>query len=335
MPVYTRQSFIPPAGQANGHLQTIVPSMFRKVTGIQYTRERINLQDGDFLDLDWMKQDSSHLIILTHGLEGHSHRHYITGTAKLIYAAGFDVLAWNCRSCSGEMNRTPKLYHHGDIHDIREVIMYALKNKAYKSYSLVGYSMGGNISIKYAALAKHPGKELLNSIAAVSTPMDLRSSIGRLEKWPGKFYGRRFFKKLEYKIRLKSAQFPDLIDASLLQQVRNWKDFDSYFSAPMNGYEDEEAFYDGSSAINFLEKVEKPLLLIHAQNDPILGPECHPVKLAEQMEHIHLDLQYLGGHTGFVVKGQEHTYAEMKIRDWMLEQHGLEPDTGLNQKALV
>lgn len=333
MPVYTRQSFIPPAGQANGHLQTIVPSMFRKVTGIQYDRERLILKDGDFLDLDWIKQGSSHLIVLTHGLEGHSQRHYITGTAKLLQASGFDVLAWNCRSCSGEMNRTPRLYHHGDIHDIKEVIMHALKDNNYTAYSLAGYSMGGNISIKYAALAKHPGKELLHCIAAISTPMDLRSSIGRLEKWPGKFYGRRFFKKLEYKIRLKSAQFPDFIDAGLLHQVKNWRDFDRFFSAPMNGYEDEEAFYDGSSAINFLDKVEQPLLLIQAQNDPILGPECHPIALADQMDHIHLDLQYLGGHTGFVMKGNEHTYAEIKITEWMVEQHGIELSSGENQKA--
>ena len=116
MPVIPHSSYPgPPAYLRNGHLQTVVPSVFRKVKGVDYERERLELPDGDFLDLDWLDSRSKRLLIVTHGLEGDSHRHYVKGTAKLFSAAGWDVLAWNCRSCSGEMNRAFRLYNHGEM----------------------------------------------------------------------------------------------------------------------------------------------------------------------------------------------------------------------------
>ena len=116
----------PPAYQYNGHLQTIVPSLTRRVTGVTYERERLILADGDFVDLDWVDNAQNRLVILTHGLEGDSNRQYIRGTARLFSQHNYDVLAWNCRSCSGEMNRAFRLYNHGEIGDISEVIDHAL-----------------------------------------------------------------------------------------------------------------------------------------------------------------------------------------------------------------
>lgn len=139
----------PPAYQYNGHLQTIIPSLTRKVTGIPYERERLVLTDGDFVDLDWIKAGKSRLVVLTHGLEGDSNRQYIRGTAKLFAQHNYDVLAWNCRSCSGEMNQAFRLYNHGEIGDLGEVIDHALRTIGYQEVVLVGYSMGGNITLKY------------------------------------------------------------------------------------------------------------------------------------------------------------------------------------------
>ena len=117
----------PPAYQYNGHLQTIIPGLTRAVTGITYERERLTLQDGDFVDLDWINKGQNRLVILTHGLEGDSTRQYMLGTAKLFAQQKYDVLAWNCRSCSGEMNQAFRLYNHGEIGDLGEVIAHALQ----------------------------------------------------------------------------------------------------------------------------------------------------------------------------------------------------------------
>ena len=115
----------------NVHVATVLPSMFREVR-IDYVRERINLADSDFLDLDWVNKGNDKLIIITHGLEGNSNRHYATGTAKLFSEQGWDVVAWNCRSCSGEMNLLPRLYSHVDAPDLAEVIDHVLRTNRYR-----------------------------------------------------------------------------------------------------------------------------------------------------------------------------------------------------------
>ena len=133
-----------PRYQFNGHLQTVLP-------------------DGDFVDLDWVDNRSRNLVLLSHGLEGNSERHYMMGMANRFSEEGWDVLAWNCRSCSGEMNRKFRLYNHGEIGDIGEVIGHALQTKDYEKVLLVGFSMGGSILMKYLGVhgnkaADFPGR---------------------------------------------------------------------------------------------------------------------------------------------------------------------------------
>lgn len=202
----------PPIYQYNGHLQTILPSLTRKVTGVTYERERLTLTDGDFVDLDWIDSGQKRLVILTHGLEGDSNRQYIRGTAKLFAQNHYDVLAWNCRSCSGEMNRAFRLYNHGEIGDFGEVITHSLHTKHYKEVVLVGYSMGGNITLKY--LGVH-GKQIPASIKcgiAISSPTDLGASAMLLNRPSNRFYRNRFMKKLLVKIRQKADRFPGRLD---------------------------------------------------------------------------------------------------------------------------
>ncbi|MDZ4681050.1 MAG: alpha/beta hydrolase, partial [Saprospiraceae bacterium] len=121
MPVLHHSTYPgPPFLQFNGHLETMAP-MLRRVE-VAYERERLELSDGDFVDLDWVDRGSRKLVLLTHGLEGGSDRPYMKGMARYFADCGWDALAWNCRSCSGEMNRLLHLYHHGEIGDISEVI---------------------------------------------------------------------------------------------------------------------------------------------------------------------------------------------------------------------
>src|SRR6478735_1008201 len=134
----------------NGHMQTIFPSIFRKVKFDYHLRERLELPDGDFVDLDWsfVTPERKKLVIITHGLEGDSRRHYVLGMAKIFTQNGFDALGWNCRSCSGEMNRLPRFYHHGDALDLKAVVDYAVSKK-YTTIALVGFSMGGSMTLTY------------------------------------------------------------------------------------------------------------------------------------------------------------------------------------------
>ena len=312
MPLISSAYAGPPAYQYNGHLQTIVPSLTRTVRGVSYERERLTLSDNDFVDLDWIARGNRRLVVLTHGLEGDSNRQYMRGTAKLFAEANYDVLAWNCRSCSGEMNREFRLYNHGEIGDIGEVIQHALQVRPYDEVVLVGYSMGGNITLKYLGVWGANLPAAIKCAVAISSPTDLEASAQRLDHPSNRFYRNRFMKKLVVKMGQKATIFPDRLDMAKLSQVKRWRDFDDFFSAPINNYRDAGDFYAQASAVNFMHGIPIPTLLLNAQNDPLLSPECSPGWLAETHPHIYLETPRTGGHVGFALTRDPHTYAERR-----------------------
>lgn len=302
----------PPAYQYNGHLQTIIPSLTRKVIGVQYERERLTLPDDDFVDLDWIDANQKRLVILTHGLEGDSSKQYIRGTAKLFAQNGYDVLAWNCRSCSGEMNRAFRLYNHGEIDDLHHVIQHALLTKSHNEIVLVGYSMGGNIILKYLGVHGSHLPDAVQAGIAISSPTDLGASASLLDRPSNRFYRNRFMRKLLVKINQKADRFPGRLDMTKVRQVKKWRDFDDFFSAPINSYRNADDFYSQASAVNFMAGITVPTLLLNAQNDPLLSPECSPEWLADGHPHLYLETPRVGGHVGFDVPRDLHTYAERR-----------------------
>jgi len=316
MPIIQRSSYPrPPRHQFNGHLQTILPALLRRIE-VVYERERIDLPDGDFLDLDWIDRGARRLLILSHGLEGNSDRHYIRGTARLFADRDWDVLAWNCRSCSGEMNRTFRLYHHGDTEDIGQVVQHALRTKHYEKIALVGYSMGGSMTLKYLGVK---GKELPAPVCrgvAFSTPCDLEASARTLDVPANRFYRNRFLKNLRRKIERKARDYPGLLDLSAFDRIECWRDFDEHFSAPLNNYADAAEFYRQSSAVNFMDGIKVPALIVNAQNDPILQPSCSPVGLAARHPKVFLETPALGGHVGFSLPRRRHTWSESRALEF-------------------
>lgn len=317
MPIISQSTYAgAPPLLFNGHLQTIIPSVFRKIEDVNYTRERLTMSDGDFIDVDWLKNDNDKLVVLTHGLEGDSHRHYIKGTAKLFAQNGWDVLAWNCRSCSGEMNRAFRLYNHGEIGDIAEIIKHSLAADAYKNVVLVGFSMGGNITLKYLGVHGSKVPDVIRAGVAISAPTDLKSSAELLDWRSNWFYRQRFMGKLFKKIQIKAELYPNRLDLSLIKKVKVWKDFDNFFSAPLNGYRDADDFYEQASAINFIAGTTVPVLVCNAANDPILTPECVPFELAKAHPLIFAEMPQTGGHVSFVVPYDEFTWAERRALEF-------------------
>ncbi|MDX1943483.1 MAG: alpha/beta fold hydrolase [Saprospiraceae bacterium] len=316
MPIISKSSYKnPPLYQFNGHLQTIFPGMFRKIE-IPYERERLELSDGDFVDLDWLDNKSRNLILLSHGLEGNSHRHYVKGMAKIFVENGWDALAWNCRSCSGEMNRHLRLYHHGEISDFAEVIAHALHTKNYEQIVLVGFSMGGNITMKYLGVY---GKEVpaqVKKAVAFSSPTDLKSGSALLDAPSNRMYKKRFLKKLSKKLEIKAEQFPNNIDLSKLKEVKIWRDFDEFYSAPLCGFKNADEFYEQASAKNFMQGIAVPTLLVNAQNDPILTPECSPVHICEKHSFLHLEMPKQGGHVGFQLRNKSYMWSELRALEF-------------------
>lgn len=273
--------------------------------------------DDDFLDLDWLDRGSNKLVVLTHGLEGDSSRHYVIGTAKLFYENGWDVLAWNCRSCSGEMNRAKRMYHHGEIDDIGEVIHHALQRKDYQRIAMCGFSMGANITMKYLGVHGKNLPEPIRAAAVFSAPTDLREGAEILDRPSNFIYRKRFLIYLKKKMEAKNAQYPGVIDLQNFKKIKVWRDFDEYFSAPLNDFESAADFYEKASAKNFMAGITIPTLLVQALNDPILPPSCYPTALCEKHPHLHLEITKHGGHVGFWKPGREFAWSEERALDFV------------------
>lgn len=318
MPIIKNIQYKPPFYLFNQHLETIVPSALRKVKGVKYERERIETQDGDFLDIDWVRNNNSRLIIASHGLEGSSERPYIQGVAKLFRQNNWDVLAWNCRSCSGEMNRKEFLYHHGFTQDVEEVVNKALK-EGYNEIVMIGFSMGGSLTLKYVG---ENGQDLypeIKAAMAVSVPCNLSSSSKMLALKKNKFYQNRFMRKLDIKLRHKNEQYPGLLEIKPWQTFKDFHEFDSHYSAKIFGYKDAQDFYDSVQCFPHLKNIKIPTLILNALNDPMLTGDCYPESEANANQNIVLELTSHGGHVGFLQKNKKFTYAEERALSFFTE----------------
>ena len=320
MPLLPHQKFSVPAWMMNGHWETVWPSLFRKIPFRYSTRERLELPDGDFVDVDWKfaSTDTDRLVIITHGLEGDSHRHYVTGMAKIFTAAGYDALGWNCRSCSGEMNRLLRFYHHGDADDLRRVIEYALEKRQYQSVTLIGFSMGGSLTLR--ALAEDPSwvPPVIHRAVAFSVPCDLHSGVLQLMKPGNQFYTKRFLRKLGKKIRIKEQKFPGEISSQNYHQIQHFIDFDNRYTAPLHGYRDAFDFYQQASVKPLLPNLRVPSLLVQAANDPFLAPECFCEEVAKDHPYLYLEITDRGGHCGFQQKNAPYSWAEERALHFVL-----------------
>lgn len=310
MPLVT-SNYKPPFWLKNGHLATIIPSTFRRVEGVIYLRERIYTPDDDFLDLDWIKKGNNQLIIISHGLEGSSDRPYMLGMAKYMSQNSWDVLAWNCRSCGGEINRQARFYHHGATYDLETVINHVMSTSSYKSIVLLGFSMGGSLTIKYLGESADRPKEIKAGLT-YSIPVSLKSSVDQLTHSKTGFYKRRFLRKLEQKIKLKAETYPGLVEYNGFEDIKEFEDFDNKYTAPIHGFEDAEDFYKKASAGNFIANVKVPLFVCNAVNDPFLGEPCYPYELAENHQYIHLETPKYAGHVGFSLPKSEFNYMEKR-----------------------
>ncbi|MBX9780504.1 MAG: alpha/beta fold hydrolase [Chitinophagaceae bacterium] len=314
MPVLTQPFFKAPFWQWNGHLQSILPSVFRKVSFAYARRERLELPDGDFIDLDWstVQKKYDKLVIITHGLEGDSSRHYVTGVAKLFTTNGYDALGWNCRSCSGELNRLPRFYHHGDANDLRAVIQHAIHVHGYDSIVLVGFSMGGSLTLRAVAEFPTDVPKQVKATISFSVPCSLKGSVDALATKENKIYLNRFLRKLGKKIKLKAQQYPGLIDITGYGSIRSFIEFDDRYTAPLHGYANALDFYEKASVGPLLPQVGIPSLIVQAQNDPFLLPVCMPIEAATHNSQIFLEMPAIGGHCGFREEGSMYSWAEKR-----------------------
>ncbi len=312
----------PPFMFKSGYWNTIFPTYFRKVEGVNYKREKIDTDDGDFLILDWSAtfENVKSLVIISHGLEGNSQRMYVKGMVRAFNSIGINALAWNFRGCGGEINRKPQMYHSCKIDDLECVIRHAVK-KGFSEIVLVGFSMGGNLSLYYAGKMGEKILPQIKGVIAFSVPVYIRDASETLARPTNKIFMKRFLKMLRKKIEAKEKLFPDLISLEGYEDIKDFKNFDDRYTAPLHGFKDAYHYWETCSCGQYLENIKIPSLLVNAKDDPFLGGKCYP-----NVKNPYLTVEFpkYGGHVGFVLKRNDGFYwSELRAVEFYKEKISL------------
>ena len=308
MPLIQESRYRAPSWLSGGHAQTIYPALFRRVPRVTTRRERLELPDGDFIDLEWADHGRPRLAVLSHGLEADTGTDYIQGMAAALVRRGWDVLAWNFRGCGGEPNRLLRMYHSGATEDLHAVVLHAMAHHPAETIDLIGFSLGGNLTLKYLGEAPAELPSPIRRAVAFSTPCDLACSSRQLAIPSNWLYMERFLRAMRAKIRAKNQVFPDQLDLTGIGRIRNFQQFDDRFTAPIHGFRDAADYWAQNSCRQFLGRITLPTLLVNAANDPFLGPRCHPREEAAASEVFHFENPATGGHVGFPTFGNHGEY---------------------------
>lgn len=301
-------SYAAPAWLRGGHAQTLYATLLRTVDFSYDHRTRIDTPDGDFLDVDWVTNGAHRAAILSHGLEGSTDRSYMRGMARALHRCGWDVAAWNLRGCSGTPNRRVRTYHSGATDDLHTVVQHVMAARPYERIALVGFSLGGNLTLKYVGERGAAIAPRIDRAVAFSTPVDLAASAHQLGKRTNWHYVQYFLHSLRDKVAVKAERWPERVTAPRPGEVRTLKDFDDRYTAPLNGFRNAQDYYRRASSRPLLPDIRIPTLLVNAANDPFLAGPCYPTELADAHSHFALEVPDGGGHVGFMAFNDAGTY---------------------------
>jgi len=298
------------------HAQTLWPTSFRPRPRLELTRERLELDDGDFLDLAWTRPNGGPVVIVIHGLEGSLDSHYARGTLKALQDAGYQALFMHLRGCSGEPNRLDRSYHSGASDDLAALIRHVTVTRGEPPAAAVGFSLGGNLLLKY--LGEQGPDSPLRAAVAVSVPYRLLECAQRLDRGFSRLYRRHLVDRLRASYRRKFRDRPEPLVVDL-QRLDNFFDFDDRITAPLNGFDGALDYYNRCSSRHFVGNIHTPTLLLHAADDPFMSPRTPP-GVDELGPGVSLELSPHGGHVGFVsgrLPGRAEYWLERRIPEYL------------------
>jgi predicted alpha/beta-fold hydrolase len=320
--------FRPAPGLGNPHLQTLVGRALRPDLDIALRRERLETPDGDFLDIDFAGGTNdpgpgAPLVVVLHGLEGMTTRKYMRTTYRALLDRGIRPVGMNFRGCSGEPNRTARAYHSGETGDLR-FLLERLKARHDGPFGVMGYSLGGNVTLKFLGESEEDARTLVSAGAAVSVPFDLDAGGRRLE---GTFMGRAvytryFMKPLRRKMLAKGDLVADRCDLDAVARSRSIRDFDDAATAPIFGFESAADYYARSSSDQFIPGIRVPTLIVHSRDDPFLPEESIPEAAIRANPAITPVITDRGGHQGYLAGSVLHPvfWVEEIAAHWLAER---------------
>jgi len=319
LPVFTPAWWLP-----GPHLQTLGARFLRPTRGLPLRRERWTTPDGDFLDLDFVEGADLRddvLVLLLHGLEGSSHSGYILQLGRRLRDHDIGAVGLNFRSCSGELNRGPRLYHSGETSDLAWVIDRLRDGRPERRLAAVGVSLGGNVLLKH--LGERGSTAALEAAAAWSVPFDLGAGARFMERGFSQRYVGRLLRSLKSKVRAREHEIGGSIDLERTLESTTFREFDDAATAPLHGFSSADDYYHRSSSAAFIPSITAPTLILHSRDDPFLPADAIPETAMRDNPAITPVITDHGGHVGFVsgaVPVLPHFWAEDLIVGWLTEQ---------------
>ncbi len=290
----------------------------RKRPTLPLKHERLELEDGDFLDLAWLGSRGPTVIIM-HGLEGSIESHYVSGLMQQLHKDGFRILFMHFRGCSGEPNRLERSYHSGDTADFNRVVEYITRQTGEPPFAAIAFSLGGNVLLKW--LGEQGKRSLLKAAVAVSVPFILNDCALKLEQGFSRIYQHHLVRRLQRKYLTKFKGRPAPLNVDI-KQLNTFRKFDDQVTAPLHDFDGVDDYYDRSSSRQFLRRISTPTLIIHAKDDPFMYPKTVPER-SELPDCVELELYDHGGHVGFIAGNRPWNpiyWIELRVSEYMLQQ---------------
>jgi len=323
----------------NPHIQTLWPALMRNPPLPKRRVERLNLSDGDFLELDIVEEESvdtepvgknftqhrtqntnkqqANAVLLIHGLSGSSDSQYIVGLQSILKQHGVTSIAMNFRGAKSP-NNLAKGYHSGSSDDITEICTHLSTHYANLTWHAIGFSLGGNVLLKF--LGEHP-QNLFRSALAVSVPLQLDICSTRLDQGLSRLYRNHLLKSLKEYLHKKHQHLQQVNpeQAKLLASVPIDKKFSSFWEldheiiAPIHGFDSAQDYYQRCSSRQFLKSIQTPCRILNALDDPFFSKDIIPDS-SEFSDNITLELSQNGGHVGFY-QGKQQYFIENLVLD--------------------
>jgi hypothetical protein len=301
------------------HAQTLWPSLFRRRITPPVEWERVELEDGDFIDLAWSGPAEGRIVLLLHGLEGGLRRsHYTGGLMRQLNRQGFRACLMHFRGCSGEPNRLPISYHSGKTDDPQRILEHIRASQGRTVYAAVGVSLGGNLLLKWLG---EQGRDIaLEKAVAMSVPFDLDDAARRMQHGVSRLYQRHLIASLQNSYRRKFSRIPSPLQVDV-SRLHSFYLFDDQVTAALHGFDGVDDYYRRNSCRPYIPQIRVPTLILHDRFDPFMFPDTVPTE-QELPANVWLELPIGGGHAGFirgVIPGWADYWAERRIVRWLVE----------------
>jgi predicted alpha/beta-fold hydrolase len=310
--------FVPRRWLSNGHAMTVFAwartREFPELPAAEARRFRMNADNEVLARCYWQPDRASRpALVALHGLEGSSEVHYMRGLAHKAWQRGWNAVLLNQRNCGGTEHLARGLYHSGLTADPREVMRAIAATDGVRAFGVVGYSLGGNLTIKLAGELGEGADPPIRAVAAISPTIDLDCCVRAIERRANVVYHWNFVRHLRARMQRKEEVIPGNFNLGPLGTIRSIRAFDEAYTAPHHGFQGATDYYYRASAMRVVDRIQIPALIITAEDDPFVPASQFREATVQSNPNVRVMIEPHGGHCGFVaeaVNGSDGYWAE-------------------------